>query len=136
MKNIFKLTFVLIIFIFSSCNKDERPDYEIRKENIVGDWEVRLITPDPSDEQTFPISFNENGTGTSTFGLPFVPFNFEWIYQYDPEKLVIVQSPDQFISSTTCHNITINTSTSQEWDHEFVNSNNETLNLIWELSRP
>lgn len=117
MSNIYKVIILFTIILLCSCRKEVIVNFDEERRNIVGDWEVRedpasLITP------TFDISFNEDGTGVreTIFGDEQA---FEWLYQYNPEMVVISTGQAGLsLGSTQFYTVERNTDDEQIWTYE------------------
>jgi len=138
MKNLFNLSILFSLVVLFSCQKEEPTEYEIRKGNIVGDW---IVMPEVllGIDDTFSITFNADGTGTRTFPSLTEQIDFEWVYQFNPEKVLIIESTEMFnIVRSSGYSIITNTSTEQNWNVDHVDSNgtNPSLMSNWQLRRP
>lgn len=122
-----KIIIILIFFVSAlSCTKEEN-DFDIKRNNIVGTWEItqvsqeiRADTVSQESSTTFEITFDSDGTGVRQTFLN-TEQEFEWLYQYNPEKAII--SADQSgiqLSSVQVYDIIKNESVRQIWEFEVV----------------
>ena len=95
----------LLSFATLSCHKDEEKkmlvDFNTKKANIVGDWSINTtvqwfkngaILIENND--MLEISLFEDGTGTRLTDSSTIAF--EWLYQYNPEAVIILDSDIAF----------------------------------------
>lgn len=113
MKQLSKFTlFILMMFIFSSCSKEEN---EITKDNslILGSWSETSIVEEDYVSMTMEIiwTFNENNTASQEVNISLNDFTFEnkinhYSYAYNGEM------------------ITFRDKNNKEWIYEVEVSNN------------
>jgi len=99
--SILKLSLLFITFsiLLFSCSKEFDWDkhYEIRKNNLIGDWDCELTYTayrngvlDVQGKQLYQYSFYADGT--VLYGPDDITHTnalYKWYYQYDPEKIII-----------------------------------------------
>lgn len=117
---------LLTIATIFGCTKEDN-DFDTKKNNISGTWEVtqatqeiRADTVSQESSTTFEITFNSDGTGIQPTFLG-TEQEFEWLYQYNPEKVII--SADQSgikLSSVQIYDIIKNENQRQIWEFEVV----------------
>jgi len=138
MKNYFAFSLLLAVVILSSCQKDDESDYNIKRSNLFGEWEVTTQSNSGIDN-TFTLIINEDGTGSKSTILQEDDISFEWIYQYDPEKIVLKEFVGSLsLGNTTFYSITKNKVDEQTWTSEAVDLSGGplTVSFTWELERP
>ena len=140
-----------IIFIFFSlvswsCTKDA-DDFDTKRNNIIGSWEITQATQEiradtvyAEGSTSFDITFNADGTGERII-LGF-PANFEWLYQFNPEKVVIIQDQAPIggsilLSSVQYYDVIKNESDRQIWEFEVVLENQvvDKYKHTWKMDR-
>lgn len=135
MKHIFNITILLIsIFLFSCKDEPIINDFDEMRNKIVGDWEV---TEDPSAlGSTFSISFNDDGTGVRESFL-LDNQEFEWLYQYNPEKIVINNLQAGIsLGSTQFYDVVTNKINKQVWTFESASFGvSEPIIITWTMDR-
>ncbi len=100
MKKIYILFLLLSITAFLACNKDDNNtqtfDYEVKKNNIIGDWDVTWVIQEIRADTLYhesafdiEVTFNANQTGVRPSGL-VDSVSFDWYYQYEPERVIEV----------------------------------------------
>lgn len=114
-----------ILIVLLSCSKDDTIDFDVKRNNIIGNWEItqasqeiRADTVYAESSTTFSISFNDDGTGTKETFIG-TDVSFEWLYQYNPEKVVIsgMQS-GVVLSDVQFYNVIKNEMNRQIWEFE------------------
>ncbi len=111
--------------LFSSCDKEEI-DYDEKRNNIIGSWDITQVTQEIRadtlyDESsiTLDITFNQDGSGTKETILGNV--DFEWIYQYNPEKVLISSEQSGVLfSNVQLYSVTKNEMDRQIWEFEEI----------------
>ncbi|MBK6609549.1 MAG: hypothetical protein IPI59_09235 [Sphingobacteriales bacterium] len=117
---------MLMICLIVSCKKITQ--IEDLRHNIVGEWdieqifhEIRADTVYFEYKYTKTITFNDNGTGSqlnqSTNNLE----EFDWLYQYDPE-IVMMIFPDVYglnYRPVQMNKVIYNSPIAQVWEFEF-----------------
>lgn len=119
------LLFLTLVF-FCGCTKEDN-DFDTKRDNISGTWEVtqatqeiRADTVSQESSTTFEITFNSDGSGLRQTFLD-TEQEFEWLYQYNPEKVII--SADQSgiqLSSVQIYDVVKNENQRQIWEFEVV----------------
>lgn len=122
-----KFIFLLLALVgLIGCGKDDN-DFDTKRNNIVGTWEVtqatqeiRADTVTQESSTTFEIAFYADGTGTRETFLD-TEQEFEWLYQYNPEKVIIIATQSgPLLSSVQIYDITKNEPQRQIWEFEVV----------------
>ncbi len=118
MKNMRETIYFILFFIFLSCSNQ----FDEKRENIIGEWEItqatqeiRADTVHAESATSFCISFNEDGTGRRETIFQ-VDLDFDWLYQFNPEMVVI--STDQtgsFLNNVTFYEVLTNKIDRQIW---------------------
>lgn len=134
----------LIILLFLSCSKDDSIDFDERRNNIVGDWEItqasqeiRADTVHAESSSIFSISFYKDGTGTKETFLGS-DVEFEWLYQYNPEKVVISGMQSGLVlSDVQFYTVTKNEMNRQIWEFEIDPQNGivDKYKHTWKMER-
>ncbi len=122
MKLLIKIT--ILLFAFTSCCKDDDIDFDEKRNNIVGEWnvtqatrEIRADTVYAESSMELTITFNQDGTGIKETILGAV--EFEWFYQFNPEQVVINSKQSGIIlSNVQFYDITKNEMDRQIWEFE------------------
>ena len=122
-KSIFLL---LALVCLIGCGKEDN-DFDTKRNNIIGTWdvtqvsqEIRADTVTQETSTTFEIAFYTDGTGTRQIFLD-TEQEFEWLYQYNPEKVIIIAAQSgPLLSSVQIHDITKNEPQRQIWESEVV----------------
>lgn len=132
---------VSLLLTLFSCSKD---DFDEKRNNIVGEWkvtqasqEIRADTVYAESSFTFSISFNMDGTGTKETFID-VDINFEWLYQYNPGKVVIsgMQS-GPIIGSVQFYDVLKNEANRQIWTFDVKPPNGvvDVYRHTWKMDR-
>lgn len=119
------LLFLTLVFFYGCTEEDN--DFDTKRNNISGTWEVtqatqeiRADTVSLESSTTFEITFNSDGSGLRQTFLD-TEQEFEWLYQYNPEKVII--SADQSgiqLSSVQIYDVVKNENQRQIWEFEVV----------------
>lgn len=117
---------LLTIATIFGCTKEDS-DFDTKKNNISGTWEVtqatqeiRADTVSQESSITFEITFNSDGTGTRQTFLN-TEQEFEWLYQYNPEKVMIsAEQSGLQLSSAQIYDVIKNENKRQIWEFEVV----------------
>ncbi len=141
-----RLILASIIFALLSCRKDDGAiDFDVKRNNIVGDWEITQVTQEiradtlyAESSNTLSISFYQDGTGTKEVFIG-TDVDIEWLYQYNPEKVVITGAPSGplILGSVQFYNIIKNEKNRQIWKFEVVPKNGvvDVYKLTWKMDR-
>ena len=139
-----RIILVFISLLIFSCSKDATEDFDIKRSNIVGDWqitqasqEIRADTIYAESSSMFDISFNQDGTGIKESFLG-TDINFEWLYQYNPEMVVINGIQEGLIlSSVQFYNVSKNEMERQIWEFEVEPQNGivDIYKHTWKMER-
>ncbi len=99
-----------------TCGKGDN-SFDVLRNNIIGSWEVKHSVQEIRSDtvygesvSVYDIQFNQDGTGikSNVFGNDV---DFEWYYQYNPEKVVIVSMPSGiFFEDTQVYDVQKNES--------------------------
>lgn len=151
MKNIFRLSILLLLIVMSSC-RDEAgvSDFDEKRNNIIGEWTLTQTTNgNTNSDFTYNISFDADGTGERASNI-FIPspstIQFEWVYQFNPEQIVIKETSGtiitelgQFMSlpNTFIFDVLQNSVDAQEWttDDGFAINPGEVVTMNWSMER-
>ncbi len=144
MKLLVKIT--VLLFIFTSCCKDDDNIFDEKRNNIVGEWEVTETSRDirsdtvyAESDRTFEITFNQDGTGIiETF--VGIDAGFEWLHQFNPEKVVIngVRSGSILsLNSVQSYDVIENERNRQIWEYEVkpLDGVVDVYSHTWEMNR-
>ena len=122
-----KMFYLLISVLIMSCSKDDGDDinYDMLRANIFGTWEViqttqeiRADTVYAESSRELEITFGDNGTGVRQSFLD-TEINFDWFYQYNPEKVVIISKQEGlFLEDTQVYMVSKNEAEKQIWEFE------------------
>jgi len=120
------IVMLITLVIIFGCMKEDN-DFDTKRNNISGTWEVtqatqeiRADTVSQERSTTFEITFNIDGTGIKQTFLD-TEQEFQWLYQYNPEKVII--SADQSgiqLSSVQIYEIIKNENQRQIWEFEVI----------------
>ncbi len=140
-----RLILVSILLTLLSCRKDDAAiDFDVKRNNIVGDWEITQVIQEiradtlySESSNTLSISFSQDGTGTEDVLIGTV--DIEWLYQYNPEKVVITGAPSGplILGSVQYYDIIKNEKNRQIWEFEVVPKNGvvDVYRNTWKMDR-
>ncbi len=128
-------TFLFFIVSCQEENKQENTavpivDINARKANIVGNWDLNLNrkwTKNGNVEmetiEQYDISFYKDGSGLRYTDTSTV--NFNWFYQFDPEKFMLIYQDDSIglldiSDDNQIYTVTKNTKAEQRWTIKFT----------------
>ena len=124
------LKFILLFFLLGSCAISQEEVYSLRKNRIVGEWEVSVEVIEYKADtiyQTYNYStkylFDEDGTGSypSTISIGETKV-FDWFYQFEPEMVLLNEILSDNKDSFKNFSIIENSSESMEWEYSEYDS--------------
>ncbi len=146
MKNIARFSILIILMVATSCQKEGGDStFDERRNNIIGEWSLSETTDTNPSGLIFTINFNADGTGRKETTLFGNDIDFEWVYQFNPEQIVIKEEAGTVVTEigqlntlaqTRIFDILRNTEDQQEWitDDGFP-FGGDPFDLTWNLSR-
>lgn len=148
MKYLYLLFFAIL---FSSCGDDFKEEYEERRIQIVGTWEINETKKTVvlgeiinSEQNVHLIQFNSDGTAIKT--IEETMHMLTWIYQPSPEKIALNGNPNSanqgigLLAGNNHFDIIENNPTHQSWNingnvQDVIDSNIHSFITVvnWEL---
>lgn len=137
-KIIYLSVLTTLLFCFACQDKEEetvtpKADIDLRRTNVIGDWilesTTRGIRADGSVgltiKDTLSISFLPEGTGYRYTDTATIAFT--WLYQGDPDKVILINNhallPTIFNSQNhRIYDVTTNQENKQTWKYTLTNN--------------